>query len=108
MTDEFPWQARQETNWNIHVCGSIVIDFSWVMTAAHCLYYYEPSQLLIVAGDYDRLEDEGENVTAHEAYSGAYRWQQWCQDKRINQFEGDAVPETGRSACQLIRKLRHC
>uniref|UniRef100_H3CAT7 Vitamin K-dependent protein C n=1 Tax=Tetraodon nigroviridis TaxID=99883 RepID=H3CAT7_TETNG len=58
---ESPWQVLLLNAAGRFHCGGVLIDESWVLTAAHCL---ENSRTFRVRlGDYERLRSEGSEVT---------------------------------------------
>ncbi|KAK2822868.1 hypothetical protein Q5P01_022933 [Channa striata] len=58
---ESPWQALLlNSRGNFH-CGGVLIDESWVLTAAHCLD--NNMKLHVRLGDYERHRVEGSEVT---------------------------------------------
>jgi hypothetical protein len=79
---DVPWQvglirnaANASTVWDGQFCGGTVINASWVLTAAHCLYDYRSSTLGIFAGDADLGVPVGTDVhtalrwKVHPSYS---------------------------------------
>lgn len=83
---DYPWQVRITIffEWNFeflhvqaalrtkgqdktaHWCGAVVIASKWVLTAAHCLEGYPKGAYVVVAGEYNVDETEG-NLAKHES-----------------------------------------
>ncbi|KPP65387.1 hypothetical protein Z043_116205, partial [Scleropages formosus] len=55
---ECPWQAMLEYN-NKYICGGIILDTAWILTAAHCIWRLEASLLKVTVGEHIRSMDEG-------------------------------------------------
>jgi secreted trypsin-like serine protease len=51
---EFPWQVLLLTNDNL--CGGIIINDTWILTAAHCLTNRQASSWTVVVGEYQRSD----------------------------------------------------
>ncbi|XP_074545141.1 vitamin K-dependent protein C-like [Halichoeres trimaculatus] len=58
---ESPWQVLLLNARGRFQCGAVLIDESWVLTAAHCLNNH--LRFLVRLGDYERFRDEGTEVT---------------------------------------------
>uniref|UniRef100_A0A3B3SAZ3 Coagulation factor VII, like n=1 Tax=Paramormyrops kingsleyae TaxID=1676925 RepID=A0A3B3SAZ3_9TELE len=71
---ECPWQALLEYNGE-YMCGGILLDATWVLTAAHCVWRANPSRLRVTLGEHIRFVEEGTEqargvakVTIHPNY----------------------------------------
>ncbi|XP_044764344.1 uncharacterized protein LOC123320918 [Coccinella septempunctata] len=65
---DFPWQAAIRVKGQLrvaHWCGAVIISSKFVLTAAHCLVGYPKGAYIVVAGDYNVVENEG---TEQHAY----------------------------------------
>lgn len=58
---ESPWQVLLLNARGRFHCGGVLIDESWVLTAAHCLE--NNLRFRVRLGDYERIRDEGTEVT---------------------------------------------
>ncbi|XP_042352898.1 vitamin K-dependent protein C [Plectropomus leopardus] len=58
---ESPWQVLMLNARGRFHCGGVLIDESWVLTAAHCLD--NTFRVSVRLGDYERHRDEGTEVT---------------------------------------------
>ncbi|XP_053185487.1 vitamin K-dependent protein C [Scomber japonicus] len=58
---ESPWQVLLLNAFGRFHCGGVLIDESWVLTAAHCLE--NNLKFSVRLGDYERLRSEGSEVT---------------------------------------------
>ncbi|XP_061776656.1 vitamin K-dependent protein C [Nerophis ophidion] len=58
---ESPWQVLVQNAKGRFHCGGVLIDESWVLTAAHCLE--NNLRLRVRLGDYERFRNEGTEVT---------------------------------------------
>ncbi|XP_013882409.1 vitamin K-dependent protein C [Austrofundulus limnaeus] len=58
---ESPWQVVVFNARGKFHCGGVLIDKSWVLTAAHCIE--GNNKFSVRLGDYERLKEEGSEVT---------------------------------------------
>ncbi|XP_017778661.1 PREDICTED: trypsin-1-like [Nicrophorus vespilloides] len=59
---EFPWIVSLQIrvrNMSKHICGGAIINALWIISAAHCVFDLNPSEISIVAGDYNLYIQEG-------------------------------------------------
>ncbi|XP_053952781.1 chymotrypsin-2-like [Anastrepha ludens] len=45
-----PYQISLQSMFGSHMCGGSVIDSQWILTAAHCVYGYNPPYLRVITG----------------------------------------------------------
>ncbi|XP_076839311.1 coagulation factor VII isoform X2 [Brachyhypopomus gauderio] len=50
---ECPWQALLEYE-GLYKCGAIIVDYQWILTAAHCVWQQDPSHLQVTVGEHNR------------------------------------------------------
>ncbi|XP_063697955.1 chymotrypsin-2-like [Culicoides brevitarsis] len=61
---QFPFQVslRRTRNTTIHICGGSIINKNWIITAGHCLLYFNSTkEALIVVGIIDLHQPEATN-----------------------------------------------
>ena len=70
-------QVTDGQDW-YHNCGGSIIGADKIITAAHCVSLFSPSQLRVVAGDHDLFSSEGteqiaqiSSIKPHPRYGGA-------------------------------------
>jgi secreted trypsin-like serine protease len=61
--ESWPWQVSIQAvlgdGTSQHICGGSIFNYEYVISAAHCVKNYEPSQLIIVAGEYSLSKERG-------------------------------------------------
>ncbi|KAG9262335.1 coagulation factor VII-like [Astyanax mexicanus] len=57
-----PWQALLEYK-GVYKCGAIVLNSWWILTAAHCVWQQEISQIQVTVGEHIRFKKEGTEQT---------------------------------------------
>ncbi|MBN3303546.1 coagulation factor VII [Amia ocellicauda] len=72
---ECPWQALLQIS-GVYLCGGIVIDTIWVLTAAHCVHQISKYRMMVILGEHIRNVEEGteqlkvvEKIIVHEDYN---------------------------------------
>ncbi|KAJ8253251.1 hypothetical protein GJAV_G00210740 [Gymnothorax javanicus] len=86
---ECPWQAMLEHN-KVYICGGIILDPLWVLTAAHCLERTRLSRLRVTVGEHIRLEQEGtEQVKGVQRaiIQPTYNYSSWDGDLALLQLD---------------------
>ncbi len=78
--DTLPWTvALVRSSDGVHICGGTLIKENWVVTAAHCVTYWQgattPDSIDAVIGRHDLKTSEGERIKlnqiiVHENYIG--------------------------------------
>ncbi|XP_035669536.1 atrial natriuretic peptide-converting enzyme-like isoform X2 [Branchiostoma floridae] len=58
LKGEYPWQVALRVKGRGHHCGGTLIDPCWVVTAAHCMEFYD-SSYSVVLGEHNNRVDEG-------------------------------------------------
>ncbi|CAH1247164.1 PLAT [Branchiostoma lanceolatum] len=58
LKGEYPWQVALLVKGSGHHCGGTLIDPCWVVTAAHCMEYYDSSYTAVL-GEHNNRVDEG-------------------------------------------------
>ncbi|MCJ8747854.1 hypothetical protein PDJAM_G00158190 [Pangasius djambal] len=53
-----PWQALLKIE-NVYKCGGVILNYEWILTAAHCVWQADPSQLLVTVGEHIINVNEG-------------------------------------------------
>ncbi|XP_065110087.1 coagulation factor VII [Paramisgurnus dabryanus] len=53
-----PWQALLEYKGE-YICGGVILDSQWIITAAHCVWRRDRTLLQVTVGEHIRLKDEG-------------------------------------------------
>ncbi|XP_051025854.1 coagulation factor VII [Acomys russatus] len=62
---ECPWQAVLKTN-ELLMCGAILLDTNWVVTAAHCFdNIWSLKNVTVVMGEHDLSETDGTEQVRH-------------------------------------------
>ncbi|KAH8382443.1 hypothetical protein KR009_003531 [Drosophila setifemur] len=50
-----PYQVSIQTTWNTHICGGVILDDQWILTAGHCALDFNVADIKIIVGTNDRL-----------------------------------------------------
>merc|ERR1712013_345328 len=59
--NEYPWQVGIAFPWSDDpFCGGSILSDRTIVTAAHCTEQYEASSMVVIVGDHDVTEDDGE------------------------------------------------
>ncbi|CAH1796166.1 unnamed protein product [Owenia fusiformis] len=59
---EFPWQISLQSRGS-HICGGMVIDNQWILTAAHCVIGARARNLNVVIGEHNRYSTDANEVS---------------------------------------------
>ncbi|XP_026840082.1 chymotrypsin-1-like [Drosophila persimilis] len=51
-----PYQVSIQTVWKTHICGGVILDKEWILTAGHCALDYGINDIRIVVGTNNRSE----------------------------------------------------
>ncbi|XP_076469491.1 fibrinolytic enzyme, isozyme C-like [Babylonia areolata] len=75
--NSWPWQLSLQLD-NSHICGAVVLNENFALTAAHCVdFNYASSRFSVVCGAHDLRSTENTQVSVaadirkHESYSGS-------------------------------------
>ena len=56
--NEWPWLAALMTPGEGQYCGGTLISDTYVLTAAHCVFQYQPNEVKVKLGEYDFRKEE--------------------------------------------------
>lgn len=54
-----PWMVILRIESVIPICGAVILNENWLLTAAHCIWIKQPEDFKAFAGEHDLLVDEG-------------------------------------------------
>ncbi|XP_018367822.1 PREDICTED: chymotrypsin-2-like, partial [Trachymyrmex cornetzi] len=73
---EIPYQVSLQIGNNFHLCGGVIIDKYYVLTAAHCVFDAYPSEFLVIAGTTDLRKPHSrhlvQSIFVHEGFGTSF------------------------------------
>lgn len=67
---EYPWMVSVQDNYGDHFCGGALIATEWVVTAAHCVEFEQPTDIQLQIGPHDISDaSQGETIEIDQIIS---------------------------------------